>query len=85
MRIPWRTSIVLRSIPDTSSEGTQTQLMAREEYPQVDTEAIPPSVSNQQLSGSSAGFISGRSTTVLGPGGSKSSPELPTGVLKLSE
>ncbi len=51
--------------------------MAPVESPQVDTEAIPPSVSKQKLSGSSAGFISGRSTTVLRPRGSKSSPELP--------
>ncbi len=46
-------------------QGTQIQLMAPVESPQVDTEAIPPSVSKQKLSGSSAGFISGRSTTVL--------------------
>ena len=57
--------------------GTQFQNMASVEPTQVEEEATPPSVSKLKLSGSSIGFTSGHSTTVLRSRGSKSSPELP--------
>ncbi len=43
----------------------------------MEKEATPPSVSKLKLSGDSLGFVSGCSTTVLRPRGSKPSPELP--------
>ncbi len=43
----------------------------------VEKEATPPSVSKLKLSGDSLGFVSGCSTTVLHPRGSKHSPKLP--------